>query len=67
MLERKFSSYLTNFLATSEYGIKQAKVLSNEREVATKDGITYLPIYYCMFLNNEHRDEQVILPELPPI
>lgn len=58
---------LSKFLDTSEYDIKQAIVFSNERKVTTKNGITYLPIYYCMFLNNDHSDKKVILPELPSI
>ena len=27
----------------------------------------YLPIYYCMFLNNGQDNESVILPELEPV
>lgn len=45
-------SALDKFLATKEYNIKQAYVLSNEREVRIEDGITYIPIYYVMFLEN---------------
>ena len=33
-------------------------------QIFKKKGVTYLPIYYCMFLHNEHDDEPVILPEL---
>ena len=51
----------------ANYGINRAIVFSNEREIFKKKGVTYLPIYYCMFLNNEHRDEQVILPELESV
>ena len=57
-------SALTKFLETSDYGIDHAIVFSNEREIFKKKGVTYLPIYYCMFLQNEHRDKSVILPEL---
>ena len=45
----KEHSALDNFIATKEYGIKEAVVLSNEREVFNNKGITYMPIYYCMF------------------
>ena len=45
-------SALDKFLATKEYNIKQAYVLSNEREVRIEDGITYIPIYYVMFFEN---------------
>lgn len=57
-------SALSNFLETPDYGINRAFVFSNEREVFKKKGATYLPIYYCMFLQDEHREEPVILPEL---
>ena len=58
-------SALTKFLDTPEYGIGQAMVFSNEREVFQKKGATYLPIYYCMFLHKEATDtDAVILPEL---
>ena len=60
-------SALTKFLETPDYGINRAIVFSNEREIFMKKGVTYLPIYYCMFLQNDHRDESVILPELEPI
>lgn len=60
-------SALTNFLQTPEYSIKNAIVFSNEREVFCKNVVTYLPIYYCMFLDNGLRDKPVILPELAPL
>lgn len=60
-------SALTNFLQTPEYSIKNVIVFSNEREVFCKNGVTYLPIYYCMFLDNGLRDKPVILPELEPL
>ncbi len=57
-------SALSKFLENPEYGIHRAFVFSNKREIFKKKGATYLPIYYCMFLHNEHREEPVILPEL---
>ena len=60
-------SALTKFLETPDYGIDRAIVFSNEREIFMKKGVTYLPIYYCMFLQNDHSGESVILPELEPI
>ena len=60
-------SALTNFLETPEYGIHRAYVFSNERDIIKNKGVTYLPVYYCMFLQNEHRDEPVILPELEDV
>ena len=61
-------SALTKFLGTPEYGIEKAIVFSNEREVYQKKGVTYLPIYYCMFLHKDVTDtEAVILPELETV
>lgn len=57
-------SALTRFLATPEYAINSAYVFSNEREIYMKNGITYLPIYFCMFLDNNRHEKSVILPEL---
>lgn len=45
-------SALTLFLTMDEYNVKRAYVLSNEQKVYTKDGITYIPIYYIMFFEN---------------
>ncbi|MDO4510606.1 MAG: DUF4143 domain-containing protein, partial [Bacteroidales bacterium] len=57
------------FLANEDYSVKQAVVLSNNREVTTaSNGVTYMPIYYCMFFTHPseaHAD--VILPELEPL
>ena len=38
------------FLADKEYNIPSGIVLDNEREVYTKDNVTYMPIYYVMFI-----------------
>lgn len=45
-------SALDKLLSVDEYGIKRAYVLSNEREVLTRNGITYIPIYYVMFFSD---------------
>ena len=39
---------LDKLLQEKEYSIPSAIVLDNEREVYTKNGITYMPIYYIM-------------------
>ncbi len=58
-------SALDKFLATPEYHIKEAVVLSNEQRVYRKDGILYMPIYYCMFFDNNVQDEtELIIPEV---
>jgi predicted AAA+ superfamily ATPase len=46
-------SALNKFLTNDEYNVKRAYVLSNEQKVYTKNGITYIPIYYVMFFQNE--------------
>lgn len=46
----KIHSALDTFVKTKDYNIKEAIVLSNEREVSIQQGITYLPIYYVMYL-----------------
>ena len=55
-------SALNNFMNTSDYYIQKAVVLSNEREVKVKNGITYLPVYYCMFYQWDFvRDEGALV------
>ncbi|MBO5008354.1 MAG: ATP-binding protein [Clostridia bacterium] len=43
-------SALNSFISNESYNIKNAVVLSNEREITHKGKITYLPIYYVMFM-----------------
>ena len=43
-------SALNEFMKNEDYNIKLGYVFSNEREVAQKGKVTYLPIYYVMFL-----------------
>lgn len=45
----KIHSALDKFLENKDYHVKNAYVLSNEREVTTENGITYIPIYDIMF------------------
>ena len=63
----KEHSALTNFLETSDYAIKRAIVFSNNREIFSRKGVTYLPVYYCMFLQSEQLKGAVILPELESV
>lgn len=62
-------SALSNLLKINDYDINNAIVFSNERVVSTKNGITYMPIYYSMFLQCGILDpnDETVLPELPPI
>lgn len=59
-------SALDNLLKTPDYHIQKAVMLSNEREVSVKNGITYLPVYYCMFYQRDFvRDERaLVIPEI---
>lgn len=57
-------SALTKFLDTPEYGITRAIVFSNERQVYKRNGVTYMPVYYCMFLYKNAPNDAVILPAL---
>ena len=43
-------SALNHFLGNEDYNIRKGYVLSNEREVRQKNRITYMPIYFVMFL-----------------
>ncbi len=43
-------SALLHFTTINEYNIKEAIVLSNEREIKHKGNITYMPIYNVMWL-----------------
>ena len=43
-------SALGNLLKMREYNIPRAFVLSNEQRVREKDGVTYFPVYYVMFI-----------------
>ncbi len=58
-------SALDRFLNTPEYHIREAVVLNNEQQVKQEGGITYMPIYYCMFFNNDTaEDNEVTIPEV---
>ena len=63
----KVHSALDKFLATPDYGIGNATVFSNEREVSHRGGINYQPIYYCMFLDRYSTNSEMIIPALPPL
>lgn len=54
-------SALDKFLGIKEYNIRQAFVLSNAREVETRNGITYMPIYYISCFRHEQEKETLLL------
>ena len=43
-------STLDKFLSNEDYDVKRGIVLSNEQRVYTVKGITYMPVYYSMFI-----------------
>ncbi len=54
-------SALNTFVANDEYNVKNAFVLSNERQIMKKGKITYLPIYFIMFFKaNAYSGELLI-------
>jgi hypothetical protein len=59
-------SALDNLLETPDYHIQKAVVLSNEREVSMKNGITYLPVYYCMFYQKDFVQDEgaLVIPKI---
>lgn len=49
-------SALNKFLLGKDYDVTHAIVLSNEQNVYTEKGITYMPIYYLMFMQSSESD-----------
>ena len=61
-------SALDKFISNKDYSVKDAIVLCNRREVKPdKDGVTYMPVYYSMFIqgNNSTKDMILPLPKMP--
>lgn len=50
-------SALNKFVQNEDYHIKKAFVVSNERTVTQNGKITYIPIYYIMFFDNNSSGE----------
>ena len=44
-------SALNNLLKVRDYNIASGLVLSNSREIKTVGNVTYMPVYYVMFIN----------------
>lgn len=51
---------LDNLLNSQEHKILNGIVLSNNREIYTKDNVEYLPIYYAMFLGITSHEDVII-------
>lgn len=54
-------SALNHFVANDSYPVKEGLVLSNEREIKTVGKITYLPIYFVMFLKPMDESSPILL------
>ena len=52
---------LDHFVNTTDYGVKRAYVLCNGREILQEGLITYLPVYYVMFLVPSTPPDNVII------
>lgn len=52
---------LNNLMKVKEYGINKGIVFSNEQKVYVADGVTYLPIYYVMFLRSSVYDDSTFV------
>lgn len=58
--DSKNHNSLNKFIEVPDYHIKKAFVLDNHREVQTVEKITYLPIYYVMFLKPSSPSEVLL-------
>ncbi len=58
----KRHSALTRFVSTEDYHINYGYVLSNNREVECDGKITYMPVYYVMFMNGDgHEGDEILI------
>ncbi len=46
----KVHSAIYTFISNADYNVKKAIVLSNSREVVSEAGVTYMPVYFVMFI-----------------
>ena len=54
-------SALNKLLSNTDYHIKSAIVVSNERNVRQVGNVKYLPIYYIMFLDKEDMGSEEVI------
>lgn len=54
-------SALNHFLNNKTYPSNEGFVLSNEREIKTVNKVTYLPIYFAIFLKPQREDSTLLL------
>lgn len=56
----RIHSALNTFVNNEDYGVQQAYVFSNEREISHKGRITYLPVYFVMFFTNIPQEDDIL-------
>lgn len=56
----RIHSALNTFVNNEDYGVQQAYVFSNEREISHKGRITYLPVYFVMFFTNMPQEDDIL-------
>lgn len=57
----KRHSAISRFVTTPDYNIHRGYILSNSRQVETDGKITYMPIYYSMFLSGNSTQEEILI------
>ena len=63
----KVHSALDSFMKTPDYNVRNAVVLHSGQKVYQENDITYLPIYYVMFLAGDSSDSaDMVIPEIEP-
>ena len=60
----KVHSALDNFIDTPDYNVKNAVVLYSGQNVYQEKGVTYLPIYYVMFIGDPTPGYDTVIPEM---
>ena len=50
-------SALNNLLKNPDYNILAATVISNERKIYQDGKVTYMPVYFVMFMEADTRQE----------
>ena len=59
----RIHSALSVLLANPSYHVREGIVFSNGRQIAQRKGVTYMPVYNCMFLQRDNQDaDSLILP-----
>ena len=54
-------SALNHFISNDSYPVSYGMVLSNEREIKVKDKVTYIPIYFVIFLKQKNDESSFLI------